>query len=102
MVGSSNVLYDEFYDSSGTNESQTASSKFSFKKVRREKKKNIYIYFHWVAQVARGARERGREGKRNFIKFYFGCILHTTTCNSDKKLKAQTTVSYLPKTVLVI
>ncbi len=56
---------------------QMVSSKFSFKKVRREKKKNIYI-FSQVAQVARGARERGRERKRNFIKFSFGCIPHAT------------------------
>ncbi len=39
------LAYLDVYDSSGTNESQTASSKFSFKKVRREKKKR-YIFFH--------------------------------------------------------
>ncbi len=56
------LAYLDVDESSGTNESQTARSKFSFKKGRREKKRKIYI-FSQVAQVARGAREREKEEK---------------------------------------
>ncbi len=51
--------YLDVYDSSGTNESQTDSSKFRLKKVRGE----IDIW----SQVARGEREREREKKKKIL-----------------------------------
>ncbi len=57
------LAYLDVYDSSRTNESQTASSKFSFKKVREKKKR--YIYFHrWRRWQGVQEKEREKEKER--------------------------------------
>ncbi len=50
--------YLDVYDPSGINESQTASSKFSFKKVRRKKKKKKDIYIFTGGEGCKRERER--------------------------------------------